>query len=247
MAMYKKFSRFMTYRRFYVWRARYNYVVRSINGWTLVYALLVLGLVYSCWVIWKISNPPVPRVHPEAAKVQVRLIREQSMHRVAVALHGGGKPGQDYSTADEVRAATLRAMRARELYLGEESKQLQADMLADISDYIRATGVCAPFICWHVKESIAQLQRAGQRTAALDEALRPMLNLPSGALPPLDGGLDRLQNSWSDPFQDVVFHGWMLSDMQVLHERMMKEYPQREPMPWLSRLMDKPLDPRYAM
>lgn len=245
--MYSRFSRFLTYRRFYVWRARYNYVMRSINGWTWVYALLFLGLVYSCWIIWKLSDPPVPRVHPEAAKMQVRMIREQSMHRVAVAHYGVSHPGQDFTSADEVRAATLRALRARELYLGEESKQLQADMLADISDYIRATGVCAPFICWHVKESVAQLRRAGERTARLDAALRPMLHLPDGALPPLEGDLNRLQNSWSDSFHDVVFHGWMLSDIQVLHERMMEEYPRREPMPWLSRLMDKPLDPRYAM
>lgn len=245
--MYSRFSRFMTYRRFYIWRARFNYLVHNVNGWTLVYALLFLGLLYSCWIIWKLSNPPVPRVHPEAAKVQVRMMSEQASHRVAVANNGGGNPGAVVSTPEELRAATLRAMKARSTYLGAESKQLQAHMLADISDYIRVSGVCAPYLCWHVSENVSRLRRAGQRSADLDAALRPMLDAPDGDLPLLEGDQDRLQTVWSDTYQDVVFHGWALGDVQVMHAKMMKEYPERAPMPWMARLLDKPVDPLYAL
>ncbi|HYQ25266.1 hypothetical protein [Stenotrophomonas sp.] len=245
--MYRRFSRFMSYRRFYVWRARYNYLVRNCNEWTFVYVLLFLGLLYSCWIIWKISNPPVPRVHPQAAKVQLRMMGEQATHRVAVAYDGGGAPGVDVSVAAEVRAAAQRSARVRGTYLSEESLQLQAHMLADISDYITVSGVCAPYVCWHVSETITRLRRASQRTAALNEALQPMLGLADGALPPLEGELERLQTSWSDNFQDVTFHGWALHDIQVMHEQMMRQYPERAPMPWYSRLTDKPADPFYGL
>lgn len=243
--MYKKFSRFMTYRRFYVWRARYNYVMRSINGWTLVYALLVLGLVYSCWIIWKISNPPVPRVHPQAARVQVRMMGEQAAHNIAVAMDGGGTRGTPYTTAAQLRAAARRSIRVRKVYLTQESRQLQAHMLADVADYINASGVCKPYLCWHVGENVARLRRAHERTAELEVVLRPVLDLRDGSVPKLGGDLERLQSSWSENFYDVSTYGMAMNDVQVMHEKMMIEYPRRAPMPWLSRLMDKPMDPTY--
>ncbi|MGE6333653.1 hypothetical protein [Stenotrophomonas sp. NPDC077659] len=241
------FSRFMTYRRFYVWRARYNYLVRGITGWIYVYAMLFLGLLYSCWIIWKISNPPVPHVHPQAAKVQVRMLSEQAIHRIAVAQKGDGVPGVAFSTPAAVRSAAQRSARVREVYLGEEAKQLEAHMLADISEYISATGVCVPYLCWQVSETVSRLRASGQRTAHLEAVLRPVLDAPEDAMPPLEGELERLQTSWSDAFQDVVFHGWVLNDVQVMHAQMMKRYPDRAPMPWMSRLMDKPHDPLYGL
>ncbi len=243
--MYSRFSRFMTYRRFYVWRARYNYVARSINGWTWVYALLVLGLIYSIWIIWKLSDPPVPRVHPEAARLQVQSMGEQAAHHVAVAMDGGGTRGTPYTSATQLRDAARRSIRVREVYLSQESRQLQAHMLADVADYITVSGVCKPYLCWHVGENIAGLRRAHQRTSELEAALQPVLGMRDGPVPKLGGELERLQSSWSENFRDVSTYGMAMHDVQVMHEKMMAEYPQRAPMPWLSRLMDKPVDPTY--
>lgn len=240
--MYGVFSRF---RRFSMWRARCNHLVRGITGWTYVYAMLFLGLLYSCWIIWKISNPPIPRVHPEAARMQVRMMSEQSAHNIAVVNHGEGTPGVVFSTPQQLRAATRRSMRARGVYLGAESKQLQADMLADISSYITDTGVCEPYLCDQVNQTVARLRQAGQKAAALDGVLRPMLTTPDGTMSSMEGELERLQDAWADTFEDVVVHAWVLHDVQVMHAQMMRRYPQRDPMPWLSRLMDTRHEPRY--
>ncbi|KAA8999185.1 hypothetical protein FJU31_09410 [Stenotrophomonas cyclobalanopsidis] len=239
------FSRFMTYRRFYVWRARYNYVTRGISGRACINAVLLLGVLYSGWIIWKLSDPPVPRVHPETARVQVRMMAEQVAHNIAVAMDGGGTRGTPYTTAAQVRAAARRSIRVREVYLTQESRQLQAHMLADVADYIKVSGVCKPYLCWHVGENVARLRRAHERTATLEAALRPVLGMRDGPVPKLGGDLERLQSAWSENFHDVSTYGMAMNDVQVMHEKMMTEYPRRAPMPWLSRLLDRPVDPTY--
>lgn len=241
--MYRIFSRFINYRCFYVWRARINYCLRDGYLWSSVSAVLFLCLVLTSWVSWRINSVPAPRIHPEAAKVRVQALADDAFHRIAVVHNNGGRPGQMYRTPEEIRAGTVRSLRAREAYLEPASRKLQAALLADIGDYVDAAGVCAPYVCWQVSDTIARLRKASARNAHIHHALTQVLHVPEGVQPSLDGERERVRGASEDAFQDVIYHGWVLADIQLMHARMMVEYPERAPLPWLSRLLDTPQDP----
>ncbi|HDS0949527.1 TPA: hypothetical protein QDZ34_002461 [Stenotrophomonas maltophilia] len=241
--MYRFFSRFINYRRFYVWRARINYCLRDGYLWSSVCGVLFLCLVLTNWVSWRINSVPAPRIHPEAAKVRVQALAEEASHRIAVVHHNAGRPGQAYQDPEEIRAGTVRSLRVREAYMEPAARKLQADLLADIADYIDAAGVCAPYVCWQVSDTVRRLRQARARNANLHHALTQVLYVPAGVQPNLDGERMRVRGPSEDAFQDVIYHGWVLADIQLMHARMMVEYPERAPLPWLSRLLDTPQDP----
>ncbi|WP_416056644.1 hypothetical protein [Stenotrophomonas maltophilia] len=233
----------MTYRSFYVWRARIDYCLRDGYLWSSVCGVLLLSLILTNWVSWRVNSVPAPRIHPEAANVRVQALAEEAFHRIAVVHDNEGNRGQIYRTPEQIRAGTVRSLRAREAYLEPKARQLQADLLADIADYINATGVCAPYACWQVRDTVERLRTASAHNAYINQELHPVLHVPAGVQPNLEGERVRVRGASEDGFQDVIHHGWVLADIQLMHARMMVEYPNRAPLPWLSRLLDTPRDP----
>jgi hypothetical protein len=58
---------------------------------------------------------------------------------------------------------------------------------------------------------------------------------------------ERVKSWWSDGFNDIYDQIWLLRGLQVMHAQMMREYPQRAPVPWLPRLLSDPLrDTRFV-
>ncbi|MEG0182569.1 MAG: hypothetical protein RR704_03800 [Stenotrophomonas sp.] len=241
--MYNFMGLFMSYRRYYLWRARYRYYTRHIDGWTLVYVAAMVGLFLLLWYHWRALSVPPPRVHPEAATLRVEGITKEAIHRIVLVRHGGTPRGVEFTTPEDIRASTLRTLRVRQTLDSEVAWQLRASMLADIGDYITATGGCFPYDCWRVKERIALVRNAAADNAAINAALEPILEVPPSMTPNLNGGeRGRVKSGWSDSFNDIYYQTWLLGDLQQMHARMMMEYPKRAPAPWLPRLLTDPIE-----
>lgn len=236
--MYRWVSRFISYRTFYLWRARYYYYTRNLDRWLLFALLCVAGMGLAAWYTWRVSSVPPPRVHPEAAALRVENITQEAIHRIVLVRHGGPTPGEPFATPEDVRAGTLRTLRVRQLLDSAVVWQLKAHMLADIATYIDATGSCFPFPCWQVSHRLELMRAAEAENAAINRALEPVLEIPLDRMPNLNGGeRARIQTAWADPFGDVYNQTWLLGDLQNMHARMMMAYPQRAGAPWLMRLL----------
>lgn len=236
--MYGWVSRFVSYRTFYLWRARYFYYTRNLDSWVLFTLLCLTGMVLVLWYHWRVVSVPPPRVHPEVAALRVENITGEAIHRIVLVQHGGTTPGEPFTTPEEVRAGTLRTMRVRELLDSAVVWQLKAHMLADMAAYIDATGSCFPYPCWQLKHRLSLLRAAEAENTAINEALAPVLEVPLDRMPNLNGGeRARIQTAWSDAFGDVYNQTWLLADLQDMHARMMVEYPRRAGAPWLARLL----------
>lgn len=242
---YGRFRWLMSYRTFYVWRVRCQYLLYCFRGFRWVSAVLLLALLWSSWLIFRLIHLPVPRVHPEAARLRVAMMGVNALRDIAVARERVGTPTEGLSTREEVRAAIQQSIKVRQIYLGQQSKQLQAHMLADMSDYITVTGVCEPFLCSQVGEMVVRLRMTTESTKVLDDAVRSMLNAPGAGSPAMDGHAERMQFLRTDRFQDVVLQDWVFSELQIMHAEMMLEYRKRAPLPGLWRLLDRPDDPTY--
>jgi len=234
--MYRFMSRFMTYRRYYLWRARIRYFTHDMDTWTLACLVLMVCMGLMVWGFWRVVNVPQPRIHPEAAAVRVEVLTDEAIHRIVLVRHGGTTPGDPFYSAAEIRGSTQRTLRVRQTLQDPVAMKLQADMYADIADYINATGACMPFPCRRVSFRIEQLQRSGHESAVRNKALAEILQVPWYLVPNLDGERTRVRSGWADDFQDVYSHAWNLHDLQKMHARMMAEYPYRAAVPWLARL-----------
>ncbi|WP_303636621.1 hypothetical protein [Stenotrophomonas tuberculopleuritidis] len=240
--MYNVLGVFMSYRRYYLWRARYRYYTRNMDRWTLVHATATLCLILLLWYHWRALSVPPPRVHPEAAALRVEGITNEAIHRIVLVRHGGTPRGVEFTTPADIRASTRRTLQVRRTLDSAVAWQLRANLLADIGDYIGATGGCAPYDCWQVKDRIALLRKASAENAAINSALEPILEMPPHLTPNLNGGeRGRVKSGWSDSFNDIYYQTWLLGDLQRMHARMMVEYPKRAPAPWLPRLLTDPI------
>lgn len=228
---------FMSYRRYYLWRARYRYYTRNIDAWSVLCTLLLVCMALMTWGYWRTLNVPPPRIHPQAAELHVQSLIEETIHHIAVVRHADASPGLFFDSHADIRASTVRTLKVRQVLQDAAALQLQADMYADIADYITATSACFPYGCEQVIGRIEQLRRAGQRSAAINAALLPVLDVPADMIPNLEGERQRVESGWADDFNDVQFHTWILRDVQQVHAHMMSEYPHRAPMPWLARLL----------
>lgn len=244
--MYNRVRGLMSYRSFYVWRARCRYFARYLDGWRLVTLLCFFGVLALLWYHWRVANLPPPRVHPEAAALRVESITKEAIHRIVLVRHGGETPGQEFTTPEAVRASTLRTMQVRAVLDSEMAWRLKARMLADIGDYIHATGGCVPYDCRRVRDRLEFVRRAGVENAEINAGLAPLLDIPLDRMPCLDvGERRRVKSGWSDTFNDIYYQAWLLRDLQTMHAQMMLEYPKRAPAPWLPRLFSDPIpDPR---
>lgn len=144
--MYRWVKGIISYRTFYIWRARYRYYTRNLDLWTLMSGLCIAGLLLVLWYMWRMLSVPTPRVHPETAALRIEGVTREAIHRIVLVRHAGSTPGAPFTTPEEVRASTLRTMRVRQVMDSEVVWRLKADMLADIADYITATGGCFPTI-----------------------------------------------------------------------------------------------------
>lgn len=241
--MYNFMGYFMSYRRYYLWRARIRYVTHDMDTWTLACLVLLISMVLMTWTFWRVVNAPAPRIHPEAAAVRVEMLTDEAIHRIVLVRHGGRTPGDPFYSAAEIRGSTQRTLRVRQTLQDPVSMQLQADMYADIADYVNATGACMPFPCPRVTAAIERLQQAGRESATRNKALAEILRVPWYLIPNLDGERMRVRSGWSDDFQDVYFQTYVLHDVQKMHARMMAEYPHRAAVPWLARLATPSEDP----
>lgn len=236
--MYGWVSRFMSYRTFYVWRARYRYYTRYLNGRIVVSALCLAGVVLLLWYYWRYTNVPPPRMHPQAAALRVEGITNEAIHRIVLVRHGGSTPGQEFTTPHDVRASTVRTMRVRQVLDGEVAWRLKANLLADIADYIEVTGGCVPYPCAQVQARLLLLREAAVQNAGINQTLQRILDGPSDLMPSLErGDRQRVKSGWSDSFDDIYYQTWLLNDLQSMHARMMAEYPRRAPAPWLPEWM----------
>lgn len=236
--MYRWVSRFISYRNFYLWRARFRYYTRNLDRWVLFSALCLAGMALVLWYYWRVASLPPPRVHPEVAALRVEGITNEAIHRVVLVRHGGSTPGVVFTTPEEIRASTLRTLRVRQVMEGEVVWQLKANLLADIAGYIAVTGGCFPYDCRRVMQRLQLLRAVQEENAAINAALEPLLEVPLHSMPNLQGGeRARVQSGWSDAFGDIYNHTWLLGDVQRMHARMMQEYPQRAGAPWLARLL----------
>ncbi|ELC7364811.1 hypothetical protein [Stenotrophomonas maltophilia] len=232
--MYRWVSRFISYRTFYVWRARFYYHTRHLDVWMLASVLCFLGVVALLWYYWRFTNVPLPRMHPQVAALRVEGITNEAIHRIVLVRHGGTPPGKPFSTPEEIRASTVRTMRVRQVLDGEVAWRLKANLLADIADYIEATAGCVPYQCTRVQAHISQLREAATENAGINRALQPILDGPRDLVPGLTSvDRQRVKSGWSDSFSDIFHQVWLLNDLQTMHARMMAEYPKRAPAPWL--------------
>ncbi|HFF2827270.1 TPA: hypothetical protein ACGCD9_001141 [Stenotrophomonas maltophilia] len=239
--MYGWVRRFMSYRSFYLWRARYYYYTRHLDGWMLASLLCLSGVVMLLWYYWRFTNVPPPRIHPQAAALRVEGIGKEAIHRIVLVRHGSNTPGQPYVTAADIRASTRRTMRVRQAMESEVAWRLKANLLADIADYIEATGGCAPYRCTRVVDRIASLREAAEENAGINRALQTILDGPHDLVPSLESSdRQRVKSGWSDSFSDIYHQAWLLNDLQTMHARMMEEYPKRAAAPWLAEWMSDP-------
>ncbi|WP_295573475.1 hypothetical protein [uncultured Stenotrophomonas sp.] len=245
--MYGWVRRFMSYRSFYLWRARYRYYTRHLDAWTLTTLLCLSGMVVVLWYYWQFTNVPPPRVHPQAAALRLESVSHEAINRIVLVRHGGNPSGQEFTTAAGIRANAQRTMRVRQTLESEMVWRLKAHMLADIADYIDATDGCAPYQCTQVVDRITSLREAAMENAATNRALQRILDGPDDLVPCLESSnRQRLKTGWSDPFNDVYYQTWLLNDLHTMHARMMTEYPKRAPLPWLAAWLSDPEPPRDA-
>ncbi|MBA0282427.1 hypothetical protein D7Y44_13885 [Stenotrophomonas maltophilia] len=232
--MYRWASRFISYRTFYLWRARYYYYTRRVDVWLLANVLCFAIVVFVLWYYWKFSTVPPPRLHPQAAAVRVEGITNEVILRIAMVRHAGNPAGQEFTTGEDIRASTLRTMRVRQVLDGEVAWRLKANLLADIADYIEATDGCVPYQCTRVQAHISLLREAAAENRGINRALQPILDGPRDLVPSLEGvERQRVKSGWSDSFSDIHHQAWLLNDLRIMHARMMAEYPRRAPAPWL--------------
>ncbi|CRD55935.1 MULTISPECIES: hypothetical protein [Stenotrophomonas] len=246
--MYRWVRGIISYRTFYIWRARFRYYTRNLDLWTLMSGLCIAGLLLVLWYLWQMLGVPPPRVHPQAAALRIDGVTSEAIHRIVLVRHAGSTPGAPFTTPEEVRASTLRTMRVRQVMDSEVVWRLKADMLADIADYITATGGCFPYNCRRVLDRLDYVRQAGVENAQINAALSTVLEVPLDQMPPLEADEhERVKSGWSDGFDDIYYQSWLLRDLQVMHAQMMREYPQRAPAPWLPRLFSDPLrDTRFV-
>ncbi|ACF52943.1 hypothetical protein [Stenotrophomonas maltophilia] len=236
--MYRWVSWFMSYRSFYVWRARYRYYTRHLDAWMLASTLCLMGVVALLWYYWQFTSAPPPRMHPQAAALRVEGITNEAIRRIVLVRHGGTTPGKAFTTPEEIRASTVRTMRVRQVLDGEVAWRLKASLLTDIAEYIDATDGCVPYRCERVQERIAFLREAAEENAGVNRALQAILDEPMDLLPNLeDNERQRVKSGWSDSFDDIYHQTWLLNDLQRMHARMMAEYPRRAPVSWLPKWM----------
>lgn len=232
--MYRWASRFISYRTFYLWRARYYYYTRRVDVLLLSNVLCFAVVVFVLWYYWKFSTVPPPRLHPQAAALRVEGITNEAILRIAMVRRAGSPPGQDFTTGEDIRGSTLRTMRVRQVLDGEVAWRLKATLLADIADYIEATNGCAPYQCARVQAHISLLREAAAENRGINRALQPILDGPRDRVPSLEGvEHQRVKSGWSDSFSDIYHQAWLLNDLRTMHARMMAEYPRRAPAPWL--------------
>lgn len=239
--MYSRVSRWLSYRSFYLWRARYRYYTRHLDAWTLTTVLCLSGMVVLLWYYWRFTHVPPPRVHPQAAALRLEGVTHEAIHRIVLVRHGGNPPGEDFTTAEEIRGSAQRTIRVRQTLESEVVWRLKAQMLTDIAEYIEATDGCAPYRCTRVVERIASLREAARENAAINRALQGILDGPHDLVPSLESSdRQRVKSGWSDPFNDIYYQTWLLNDLQAMHARMMTEYPKRAPLPWLAAWLSDP-------
>lgn len=246
--MYRWVSGIVSYRTFYIWRARFRYYTRNLDLWTLMSGLCIAGLLLVLWYLWQMLGVPPPRVQPKAAALRIEGVTREAIHRIVLVRHAGRTPGAPFTTPEEVRASTLRTMRVRQVMDSEVVWRLKADMLADIADYITATGGCVPYDCRRIRARLEDVRRAGVENAQINTALLTILEVSLDQMPSLEAvEHERVKSGWSDGFNDIYDQIWLLRGLQVMHAQMMREYPQRAPVPWLPRLLSDPLrDTRFV-
>lgn len=169
--MYRWVSGIVSYRTFYIWRARFRYYTRNLDLWTLMSGLCIAGLLLVLWYLWQMLAVPPPRVRPQAAALRIEGVTSEAIHRIVLVRHAGRTPGAPFTTPEEVRASTLRTMRVRQVMDSEVVWRLKADMLADIADYITATGGCVPYDCRRIRARLEDVRRAGVENAQINTAL----------------------------------------------------------------------------
>ncbi|AWH19002.1 hypothetical protein C1922_17650 [Stenotrophomonas sp. ZAC14D2_NAIMI4_7] len=237
MRNYRYVSRFISYRRYYAWRAKFHYYWRYVNKTTLLIAFMGLCLATMCWVQWRALNPTVPRIHPQAAQVRMEALSFEAYRRMGAVRYADGRGLTPFTTHARIVAGAERAIRVRQALQVPAALQLQSDMLADIADYIGMTGVCAPYPCEVVREYVQTLHEAGERSLQVQQALQPVLELPEHVVPALEGERARLAHGWADSFDDVDAHLWILHDLRRMHGNMMLQARAREPWPLLARVV----------
>ena len=237
MRSYRYLRHFISYRRYYLWRAKARYYRRYVNKGTLLVAFIGLCLATMCWVQWRALNPMVPRIHPQAAEIRMEMLSYEVHRRMGAVRYADGRGLVPFATHARIVAGAQRAIRVRQTLRAPVALQLQSDMLADIADYIGMAGVCAPYPCEVVSEYIQSLHEAGERSLQVHQALQPVLEVPAHVVPALDGELRRLAHGWADDFNDVHSHLWMLQDLQRMHADMMHQSSYREQWPLLARLL----------
>lgn len=246
--MYRWVSGFISYRTFYIWRARYRYYTRNLDLWTLMSGLCIAGLLLVLWYMWQMLGVPPPRIHPDTAALRIEGVTHEAIHRIVLVRHAGSTRGAEFTTPEDVRASTLRTMRVRQVMDSEVVWRLKADMLADIADYINVTGGCFPYDCRQIRDRLDPVRKAAVENAQINASLATILDVPLDQMPLLKGGeRERVKSGWSDTFNDVYFQAGLLRDLQAMHAHMMREYPQRAPAPCLPRLLSDPLrDTRFV-
>jgi hypothetical protein len=236
--MYRFMSRFISYRSYYLWRARYRYYTRHLDRWSLLSASCLAGVVLVLWYYARVVGLPPPRVHPDVVAVRLESISREAIHRIALVRHGNGRGGEPFATPEQVRDGTLRTMRVRQVLQSEVVWRLKAHLLADIAEYIDATGGCFPYDCNRVLHHLELLHRAEAENRAITLGLQAILEVPLDRMPDLSGGERlRVRSAWSDGFGDTHDQLWLLGELQGMHARMMLEYPHRAAAPWLARVL----------
>ncbi|WMJ70350.1 hypothetical protein [Stenotrophomonas sp. 24(2023)] len=217
---YSVFGRPHTRReKFWYWFDHFN--------WFGAFVLTTLAL--AAYVLWAAVHAPVPRIRPEAADLQVRMVAETIVQR-AVAVRAASLPaGRPYQTTAQIRASAERTVRVRQVLAEPAVLALEARLYADIADHIRAAGDCRPHSCAEVRGRIALLRNARRICMQTHAALQEVLELPVEAAVSLDGQRGRLASGWADSFQDAHFHAEVLRDLQQVHAGIVLSYPRRDP------------------
>lgn len=91
--MYRWVSGFISYRTFYIWRARYRYYTRNLDLWTLMSGLCIVGLLLVLWYMWQMLGVPPPRIHPDTAALRIEGVTHEAIHRIVLVRHAGSTRG----------------------------------------------------------------------------------------------------------------------------------------------------------
>lgn len=91
--MYRWVSGIVSYRTFYIWRARFRYYTRNLDLWTLMSGLCIAGLLLVLWYLWQMLGVPPPRVQPKAAALRIEGVTREAIHRIVLVRHAGSTRG----------------------------------------------------------------------------------------------------------------------------------------------------------